>query len=91
MQSTNGFKYYIQFLDDFSRFSWIYPLKGKNEAFFAFVQFKNLVQKQFERSIKIVQSDWGGEYKFLQNSWKMRVYCSDSPTLTHMFKMDAWK
>lgn len=63
MQSTSSFKYYIQFLDDFSRYSWIYPLKSKSGAFSAFLQFKNLVEKQFEKSIKILQSDWGGEFR----------------------------
>lgn len=39
MLSTSGFKYYIQFLDDFSRYCWIYPLKNKSDALAAFVQF----------------------------------------------------
>ena len=31
--SRNGFKYYISFVDDYSRYTWIYPLKLKSEAF----------------------------------------------------------
>lgn len=71
VQSSSGYRYYIQFLDDFSRYSWIYPLKNTNEAFPIFLQYKRFVEKQFEKSIKVVQSDWGGEYRsfsqFFQN------------------------
>lgn len=48
VQSVLGYKYYVQFLDDFSRYSWIYPLKSKNEAFSTFIHFKKLVEKHFE-------------------------------------------
>lgn len=59
--SKNGFKYYIIFVDDYSRFTWIYPLTNKSEALPIFIQFKTLVVKQFDTQIKIVQSDSGGE------------------------------
>lgn len=59
LQSSSGFKYYVQFLDDHSRYSWIYLLKNKHEPFNAFVQFKTQVEKQFERKIKTLQRDWG--------------------------------
>uniref|UniRef100_A0A803QJT0 Integrase catalytic domain-containing protein n=1 Tax=Cannabis sativa TaxID=3483 RepID=A0A803QJT0_CANSA len=61
--SKEGFKYYIIFVDDFSRFSWIYPLKVKSQAFDMFIRFKSMVEKQFELPIKAVQADGGGEYK----------------------------
>lgn len=67
VQSNSRYQYYIQFLDDFSRYSWIYPLKNKSEAFPIFLQFKKLVEKQLEKSIKVVQSDWGGEYRSFAN------------------------
>lgn len=63
VQSTSGYRYYIQFLDDFSRHTWIYPLKHKGEAPNAFKQFKIMVENQFEKKIKILQSDWEGEFR----------------------------
>jgi hypothetical protein len=36
----------VHFIDDFSRFTWIFPLKQKSETVHAFNQFKNLVEKQ---------------------------------------------
>lgn len=37
--SVGGFKYYVSFLDDFSRFTWIYLLKRKSDVEHAFHLF----------------------------------------------------
>ena len=34
--SRDGYKYYISFVDDYTRYSWIYPLKLKSQAFEVF-------------------------------------------------------
>lgn len=64
--SVSGYKYYVIFIDDFSRFSWIYPLYAKSEVFDQFVKFKLMVENQFSTTIKQLQSDGGGEYNSLQ-------------------------
>ena len=61
--SKDGFKYYIHFIDDFSRYTWIYPLKTKDQTFGVFLQFKTVVELQLGASIKKIQSDWGGEHR----------------------------
>jgi hypothetical protein len=60
--SISGYKYYVVFIDDHSRYTWFYPLKAKSEIYECFVKFKLLVEKQFSTSIKQFQSDGGGEY-----------------------------
>uniref|UniRef100_A0A803PEH4 Integrase catalytic domain-containing protein n=1 Tax=Cannabis sativa TaxID=3483 RepID=A0A803PEH4_CANSA len=55
--------YYIHFVDDYSRYTWLYPLKLKSDALAAFIQFKALVENQFYKKIKSLRSDSGGEYK----------------------------
>nr|KYP50444.1 Retrovirus-related Pol polyprotein from transposon TNT 1-94 [Cajanus cajan] len=65
ISSVSGFKYYVLFLDDWSRFTWIYPLKQKSDVFQAFIQFRNLVENQFNKRIKTLQCDGGGEFKSL--------------------------
>jgi len=60
--SISGFKYHVIFIDDFSRFTWIYPLYNKSEVFDSFVKFKLQVENQFSNKIKQFQSDGGGEY-----------------------------
>ena len=42
-------------------------MSSKNEVYTIFLRFKTQVEKFFERHIKVVQSDWGGEYRKLSN------------------------
>ena len=58
----HGQKYFISFIDDYSRYMYIYLLHNKNEALDAFKVFKAEVENQCGKQIKIVRSDRGGEY-----------------------------
>ena len=60
MVSSQGYRYYIAFVDAFSRFTWVYFLKTKSEAFQAFLQFKASVELQLGHRIKAFQSNSGG-------------------------------
>ncbi|RVW79242.1 Retrovirus-related Pol polyprotein from transposon TNT 1-94 [Vitis vinifera] len=55
-------KYFISFIDDFSRYMYLYILHNKNEVVDAFKVFKAEVEKQYGKQIKIVRSNRGGEY-----------------------------
>ena len=59
---SHGQKYFISFIDDYSRYMYLYMLHNKNEALDAFKVFKAEVEKQCGKQIKIVRSDRGGEY-----------------------------
>ena len=69
--STTGARYYISFLDDSTKFLWLFPLKLKSDALPTFQKFQAAVERQFDAKIKSIQTDWGGEYRsftqFLQN------------------------
>jgi transposase InsO family protein len=60
--SISGYVYYVSFIDDYSRKTWIYFLKTKDEVFIKFKEFKALIENLSERKIKILRSDNGGEY-----------------------------
>jgi histone deacetylase 1/2 len=51
--------YYVSFIDDHSKFVWIYLLRHKSEVFQRFRDFQNLVERQFDRKIQTMQTDWG--------------------------------
>ena len=53
----------MTFIDDFSRKTWLYLLKEKSEAFEVFKKFKSMVENESGKTIKILRSDRGGEYK----------------------------
>ena len=57
-----GSKYFISFIDDYSRYMYIYLLHNKNEALGAFKVFKAEAEKQCGKQIKMVRTDRGGEY-----------------------------
>ena len=65
--STTSYKFYITFVDVFSRFTWIYFLKRKSEALDCFIHFKTQAENQLNTKLKIFQSDWGGEFRSFSN------------------------
>ena len=64
--SIDNFKYYLIFVDHFTRYTWFYPLKQKSQVKETFIHFKALVEKHFDKPIKNLYSDTGGEYVALR-------------------------
>ncbi|GJZ77945.1 retrotransposon protein, putative, ty1-copia subclass [Tanacetum coccineum] len=55
--SRQGASYFITFMDDYSRYSYVYLLKHKHEVFETFKVFKNEVENQLGKTIKALRSD----------------------------------
>ena len=60
--SIDGFKYFVTFIDDFSKVTWVYLLKSKSEVFECFKDFHRLVITHFSAHIKTLRTDNGTEY-----------------------------
>ena len=60
--SHQNFSYYVIFIDECTRFTWYFPLKNKSEFFQCFVNFHKYIENQFDKKIKIFQSDGAGEF-----------------------------
>jgi hypothetical protein len=60
--SINKSKYVITFIDDFSRYTWVYVLKLKYDVFECLKYFKHLVENQTGNMIKKLRTKNGGEY-----------------------------
>jgi len=60
--SHEHYKYFVIFIDDFTRFTWVYFFRSKSEVFSLFKAFLSLIETQFSAKIIIFQSDSGGEY-----------------------------
>jgi len=63
VESFDGFSYFLTCVDAYSRFTWIFPLKLKSHTLQTFVNFKRMVELQYNSSIKSVQTDGGGEFR----------------------------
>ncbi|KAL5715795.1 hypothetical protein ACHQM5_017567 [Ranunculus cassubicifolius] len=71
--SKGGSRWFVTFIDDFSRRVWLYPMKHKNEVTAIFKMWKTLVEKQTGRVVKYIRSDNGGEY--IEDP--LKVFCAE--------------
>ncbi|KAJ9556373.1 hypothetical protein OSB04_010987 [Centaurea solstitialis] len=62
VESYDHYKYYIIFVDHFTKYTWLYPMKNKSESLTIFIRFQSLVENFFNTKIKQLFSDNGGEY-----------------------------
>ena len=63
IQTRGGKKYFLKLIDDCIRYCYVYLLRSKDEALEMFKHFKNEVENQLDRKIKVIRSDRGGEYE----------------------------
>jgi hypothetical protein len=62
MFSSDGFHYFVIFIDAHTKHIWYYPFVAKSDVFSTFHHFQVLVERQFSRKIKSVQTNWNDEY-----------------------------
>ena len=60
--SSSGARYYIHFIDAFSKYTWIFLLHSKSQVLSIFVQFKQMAELQLGTKLKCLQSDNAKEY-----------------------------
>uniref|UniRef100_A0A2N9GKR4 Integrase catalytic domain-containing protein n=1 Tax=Fagus sylvatica TaxID=28930 RepID=A0A2N9GKR4_FAGSY len=78
--SCNGTRYYVSFIDDFTRFTWFFPLKYKSQVLESFKHFKSTMENILDYKLKILRSDCGGEY----SKSEFQSFCSSNGIL-HQF------
>lgn len=91
--STDGYLYYVIFVDDHSRFTWFYPLTHKSDFAQTLENFLTFVQTQFSCKVKTFQSDGGTEFlnhqvqhTFLANGIHHQVSCPYTPQQNGRFE-----
>jgi len=73
VSSLGGSRYYVTFIDDATRKTWIYCIKNKSDVFDTFKKWKALVEIETGKKLKCLRSDNGGEYC----SKEFDRYCSE--------------
>ena len=72
IESLGGNRYFVTFIDDATRKTWVYMLKNKSQVLETFKKFHAMVERETERKLKCLRSDNGGEY----TSDEFKLYCS---------------
>ena len=66
--SRSGSRYFVTFIDDYSRYVTVFPMKHKSDVFQCFLEFANRVQNHTGRPITTLRTDNGTEYRNTQFS-----------------------
>ena len=61
-ESFGGHKYFVMFIDDYSRWCTVYFLKKKSEVFDKFREYEAIITNQCGQNIGVLRTDNGGEY-----------------------------
>ena len=59
LYTHNGMKWFVTFVDDYTRMTWVYQLKHKSDVCIVFRLFHQMVVTQFGISIKVLHYDNG--------------------------------
>ena len=85
--SPTGFKYFVTFVDDFSRVTWLYLMQSRYELFSHFSVFCAEIRTQFHVSVQTLRSDNAKEYLskpfqsfMLQHEILHKTSCVDTPS-----------
>lgn len=69
VHSFSGFKYYLVLVDDFTHYTWTFPLRAKSDVFACLVAFHAYIQTQFQLPLLALQTDNGREFDNLALRW----------------------
>ena len=62
VEARGGYRYFLTFTDDLSRYGYIYLMKHKSETFEKFKEFQSEVENHRDKKIKFLRSDHGDKY-----------------------------
>ena len=62
VSTKGGSRYYVSFIDDFTRYTWVYLMKRRSNFLTIFCNFRALVKTQYSSVIKYFRCDLGAEY-----------------------------
>ncbi|RVW64787.1 Retrovirus-related Pol polyprotein from transposon RE1 [Vitis vinifera] len=81
-----GSRWFVTFVDDHTRVTWVFLMKKKSEVREIFENFNNMVQTQFQAKIQVLRTDNAREYYhnilgsyLLENGIVHQSSCIDTP------------
>ena len=62
VQAKGGYEYFVTFIDEYSRYDYVYLMQRISETFGKFKEFLEEAERQLGKSLLCLRSDRGGEY-----------------------------
>ena len=62
VSSKGGSTYYVSFIDDYTRYTWVFLMKRRSDFLLVYSNFRALIKTQHSAVIKCFRCDLGGEY-----------------------------
>lgn len=59
IMSVGGDQLYVNFIDDFSRYNWLFPIPAKSSIWEIFIKFKAMTENQLNLKITQLHTDNG--------------------------------
>ncbi|KAK2382823.1 putative mitochondrial protein [Trifolium repens] len=72
-RTVGGSAYFLTFVDDHSRKTWVYTLKSKSGVLSVFKKFKASVENETGKKLKCIRTNNGGDYLR-----KLEAYCREN-------------
>jgi transposase InsO family protein len=69
----------VTFIDDYSRYVWVYFIRNKSDVFLIFKRWRARVENQTGKKVKVIRNDNGGEY----GGNAFNSYCADEGIKRH--------
>jgi len=96
-QSIGSMRYMMTFIDDFSRYVWVFFMKEKYDTFSKFKEFKESAEGEVGKKICCVRTDNGGEYSSSEFSQYLRecrirhqYTCANTPQHNSVAERKNW-
>ncbi|KAK2975037.1 hypothetical protein RJ640_002466 [Escallonia rubra] len=86
INSLGGSHWFVTFIDDCTRMTWVQLMKSKSEVNVLFQQFCKMIHTQYNARIQVLRSDNGGEYLSAELQQYLKAHgiihqttCSNTP------------
>ncbi|KAE8676041.1 hypothetical protein F3Y22_tig00111634pilonHSYRG00007 [Hibiscus syriacus] len=96
-QSISGMRYMVTFIDDFSRYVWVFFMKEKSDTFSKFKEFRDSAEGEVGKNICCLRTDNGGEYRSNEFSQYLRecrirhqYTCANTPQQNGVAERKNW-
>ena len=61
--TLSGSRWFVTFIDDYTKMTWLCLMKTKNEVNLLFQNFHKMIETQYNAKVRVIRSDNGGEYQ----------------------------